>query len=226
MKQEALLYTNKVINVIPFGIDIDKFKRLANKTPLNNSDEINIGNIKAIETKYGVVILINAFNTVIKHFSSKNIKLYIIGDGSEKENCLRLVNELGIENKVVFTRRIAHNEIPEWQQKLDIFVSLSILDSESFGVSLVEAMSSGSCIVASNVDGFKEVLGNNNDCGTLVQKHSVEAAANAIIEIINNPNDSIRKASRARDRAVALYNWQDNIKQMIQVYNQVANIVK
>ena len=226
MKQEALLYTNKPITVIPFGIDIDLFKRPSDKIALSNVEEINIGNIKAIETKYGVLILIQAFNTVLKHFPLKNIKLYIIGDGSEKENCLKLVSDFGIENKVIFTGRIAHSEIAEWHQKLDIFVSLSILDSESFGVSLVEAMSSGSCVIASNVDGFKEVLDNNNECGTLVEKNSVEDAAKAIIDAISNPKNSVLKGSKARERAVAFYNWQNNIKQMIDVYNQVTIIEK
>jgi L-malate glycosyltransferase len=220
MKDETLLYTNKNITVTPFGIDIHQFNRAENQLPFHNSNEIAIGNIKAIETKYGVEILIKAFHKVVHHFPDKNIKLYLIGDGSEKENSRSLTFDLGIANKVVFTGRIAHSEIPQWHRKLDIFVSLSILDSESFGVSLVEAMSSMTCVIASNVVGFKEVLGEGNTCGAIVSKNSVEEAANAMITMINNPDQAIEKAKNARIRALNLYNWQDNIQQMVNVYNQ------
>lgn len=223
MKLETLLYTNKAITVTPFGIDIDKFKRQDTQLPFSNSNEINIGNIKAIENKYGVSILIEAFSMVVKCFSDKKIQLYLIGDGSEKDNCKQLAENLGIKDKVIFTGRIPHSDIPEWHRKLDMFVSLSVLDSESFGVSLVEAMSSKTCIVASDVDGFKEVLGTDNSCGIIVPKNSVDAAFKAIIEIIENPHHAIEKSKQARLRALAHYNWQDNIQTMINVYHQALN---
>jgi glycosyltransferase involved in cell wall biosynthesis len=218
MKNETLKYTKKAITVTPFGIDIDKFNRTDAQLPFQNLNEINIGNIKAIENKYGVDILIKSFHKVVIFFPDKNIKLYFIGDGSEKENCKKLIADLGITNKVVFTGRIAHNEIPKWHQKLDIFASLSVLDSESFGVSLVEAMSSKSCIIASDVAGFIEVLGEDNSAGIIVPKNSIDEVANAFIDLINNPQLAIQKANKARERAVSLYNWQDNIKQMMKVY--------
>lgn len=223
MKDEALLYTSKPITVIPFGTDIDKFNRTDDQLPFHHLNEINIGSIKAIEKKYGVDILIKAFHKVANHFPDKNIKLYLIGDGSEKENCQKLVSDLGIAHNVIFTGRIAHSEISQWHQKLDIFVSLSILDSESFGVSLVEAMSSRSCIIASNVAGFKEVLGEDNTAGIIVPKQSIDEATQAMVNMIANPTLSIEKAKKARERAVHFYNWQDNIKQMFDVYYQQLN---
>lgn len=221
MKNETLLYTNKAITVTPFGIDIDKFNRPETQLPFSNSNETNIGNIKALETKYGVTILIEAFAKVVKHFPNKNIQLFLIGDGSEKENCKQLAENLGVKEKVIFTGRIPHSDIPEWHRKLDVFVSLSVLNSESFGVSLVEAMSSQTCIVASDVDGFKEVLGEDNSCGIIVPKNSVDKASEALIQLIENPHLALLKAKNARARAIENYNWQDNIQTMINVYHQV-----
>jgi L-malate glycosyltransferase len=220
MKLETLFYTRKPITVTPFGINIDKFNRSDTQLPFSNSNEINIGNIKAIENKYGVSILIKAFANIVKHFPNKNLKLYLIGDGSEKDNCKQLAYNLGVMDKVIFTGRIPHSDIPEWHRKLDVFVSLSVLNSESFGVSLVEAMSSQSCIVASDVDGFKEVLGIDNSCGIIVPRNSVDAASEALIQLIENPQIAILKAKNARARAIENYNWQDNIQTMINVYHQ------
>ena len=224
MAKETSLYTSKKIDVTPFGIDTNKFRRDENQLPFLNSNEIKIGNIKAIENKYGVTILIEAFSKVVNHFPKKNLKLYLIGDGSQIDNCKQLVHELGIENKVEFTGRIPHSEIADWHKKLDIFISLSILESESFGVSLVEAMSSQSCIVASEVSGFKEVLGVDNVCGLIIPKNSVDKAKEAIIQLIENPSDSIKKAKKARQRALAFYDWNDNLENMVEIYkNEISS---
>lgn len=221
MKDEALLYTKKNIDVIPFGIDIDKFNRTETQLPLKDPGKVIIGNIKPLESKYGIGILISAFDMLVKKYPEKDLSLFLIGEGSEKEHYEKQVKELGIDRKVVFTGRIAHHEIADYHRKIDIFVSLSVLDSESFGVSLVEAMSSKSCVVASNVSGFKEVLGGNNDCGYLVAKSSAREAADAMAAFMENPEQALIKAHKARERAVALYNWEDNVKQMIGVYKRL-----
>lgn len=221
MREETLKYIDKPIDVIPFGIDIDKFNRLPGELPLSNSHEIHIGNIKSLETKYGIDILIYAFCDLLKKYSDKKIVLHLVGEGSEKNTYIKLVQELGISENVIFTGRIAHSEIAEYHKKLDIFICLSVLDSESFGVSLVEAMSSKTCVIASNVAGFKEVLGGDNTCGRLVAVKSINEAVEAMVEIIDNPTQAIKKVENARQRILQLYNWEDNIKQMIDVYSQV-----
>jgi glycosyltransferase involved in cell wall biosynthesis len=221
MKDEAALYTNKSIDVIPFGIDVNKFNRLSNELPFKSNDEIHIGNIKSLESKYGIDILIYAFNELCKKYTRKKLVLHLVGSGSEKDAYMQLVKELGISESVIFTGRIAHDEISEYHKKLDIFICLSILDSESFGVSLVEAMASKTFVIASNVAGFKEVLGSDNECGRLVSVKSVSEAVDAMMEIIDNPIQAHRKAENARNRAMRLYNWEDNIKQMIDVYSQL-----
>lgn len=221
MKDETLLYTNKHIDVIPFGIDIDKFNRRDDQLPLRDPAKVVMGNIKPLEAKYGIGILIRAFDTVVKKYPDKDLFLYLIGEGSAKEHYKKLAKQLGIEQQVIFTGRIAHSQIADYHRKIDIFVSLSVLDSESFGVSLVEAMSSKSCIVASSVAGFNEVMGGNNECGYLVAKNSAKEAAEAISALMERPEEALVKADKARRRAVALYNWQDNVKQMIEVYNRI-----
>jgi glycosyltransferase involved in cell wall biosynthesis len=221
MKDEAVKYTKNKIEVVPFGIDVDKFNRADDQLPFRNKDEVIIGNIKPLETKYGVSILIRAFSEVVKKYPTRRLTLYMVGEGSEKEHSEQLAEQLGVKQNIVFTGRIAYSEIEDYHKKIDIFVSLSILDSESFGVSLVEAMASRSCVMASNVAGFNEVLGGNNECGVLVAKGSVSEAADAMCHMIDHPEKALEKVNKARKRAVDLYNWDNNVKQMIRVYDWV-----
>lgn len=220
MKEETRLYTNKAIDVVPFGIDITKFNR---NTPVTIKDkkEIVIGNIKPLETKYGISILILAFEKVVNAFPDLNFKLLIIGEGSKRTIYENLAEERKLKDKVTFTGRISFDEIAGYHRSIDIFACLSILDSESFGVSVVEAMASKSFIVASKVAGFNEVMGANNNCGLMVTKESVEEAADAIITIINDPDAAQTRADNARNRACDLYNWDNNVKQMINVYTKI-----
>ena len=127
---------------------------------------------------------------------------------------------MGLRDSVVFTGRIPHVEIPEWHKKLDVFVSLSTC-RESFGVSLVEAMASRSCVIASDADGFKEVLGEDGSCGSIVAGNSVEEAFEAMSQVIENPSKALSQLSAARERVEQFYNWEKNLDQMVGIYNKI-----
>lgn len=220
MKDVTHTYTNKPIEVIPFGINTTLFNRKDNELPLKNINQIVIGNIKPLESKYGIDILIKVVNQLIKKHATKNISLILIGEGSEKNKYEVLARDLGISQNVNFAGRVPHKEIADYHNKIDLFVSLSVLDSESFGVSLVEAMSCRSVVVGSNVAGFNEVLGGNNEVGYLVPKNSVEEAVSVLNKIIDNPEEALSKVNLARTRVLKLYNWDSNVEQMISVYQK------
>ncbi|HEY1039668.1 MAG TPA: glycosyltransferase [Bacteroidia bacterium] len=215
MKNETQKYINKAVEVIPFGIDAAYFKIEEAKREITT-----IGLVKSLEEKYGVDILIRAFDQVIKKYRDKQLSLLFVGDGSKRSEYENLAAELGIADKVTFTGKVPHDKIMEYHRSIDIFVSLSRLDSESFGVSLVEAMALEKPVVASDVSGFKEVLG-SEPCGIIVKRNSVEEAANAIGMYIDNPELAQTNGKKARKRALELYNWDQNLKSMIHVYEQI-----
>lgn len=218
MKAETARYTEKKIRVVPFGIDCTIF------TPEGaaslNKEEITIGIIKSLEKKYGIDHLIRAFHEAVKINPDKRLKLLIVGDGSKNATYQKLCDDLGINHQVRFTGRVRHSEIPAYHRQIDIFVSLSVLDSESFGVSLVEAMASGKPVVASDVAGFKEVLG-DADCGILVPRNTHKEAALAISYYIQHPEVARQKGMNARKRALENYDWKHNLNEMIEVYKSL-----
>ncbi len=217
MKDETLKYTNTSIEIVPFGVDTEIFKPGGE----NSSDkkEITIGIIKSLEKKYGIDFLIKAFSEALKK-TDKNLKLLIVGDGSKKAVYVKLCNDLQIADKVVFTGRVTHNDVIKYHKQIDVFVCLSILDSESFGVSLVEAMACGKPVIASDVAGFKEVIG-NSDNGIIVPKNSFKEAADAICFYLENPDEAARKANNARKHVLQQYDWNKNVEQMISVYQKL-----
>ena len=220
MKQETLLYTHKNITVIPFGIDISKFSRRTDNEVLSNKKKLVIGNIKSLEDKYGIDLLIEAFHLFQKKHPEVNSELLIVGDGNKRASLEQLAKDLGIWGKVIFTGKINHEEIPNYHREIDIFICLSRLDSESFGVSLVEAMSSRSIVIASKVDGFSEVLDHCDKYGYLVEKNNPRAVADLIEHIVSNKEEALDKTNAARQRVLDLYDWEENLKSMLHVYNE------
>jgi len=218
MKEETAKYTSQKIAVVPFGVDTNVFAPGTND--LADKKEITIGIIKSLEKKYGIEYLIKAFHETIKINPGKELRLLIVGDGSKKSEYQKLCADLHMTDKVSFTGRVNHNEIANYHHQIDIFVSLSVLDSESFGVSLVEAMACGKPVVASNAAGFKEVLGSEK-CGLLVPKNTYKEAALAISQYLQNPQLAKEAGLNARKRVLENYDWKKNLEQMIAIYRNL-----
>ncbi len=210
-------FTNKKIEVIPFGIDTDKFKPLKAESLFTTEDTV-IGTIKTLEKKYGIEYLIRAFKIVKDEFPSKKLKLLIVGSGPEENNLKRIVRELGLENNTVFTGYINPDEIPKYHNMIDIFAALS--ESESFGVSALEASACEKPIIVSNAEGFKEIV-KDELTGFIVDRNNIQQAADKIKNLIKNKNFREKMGRAGREQVLNVYNWNDNVTQMIEVYKQI-----
>lgn len=212
-------YINQVIKtpvtVIPFGIDIEEFSPKKVESLFNESDFV-LASIKPLESLYNINILIKAFAKLLPKYN--NLKLLIIGEGSEQIALNQLCKELGIFEKVIFTGRVPFKEISRYYNMTDVLVNIS--EYESFGVSVVEAMACGTPVVVTNVGGLKEVV-KDDSVGLKVNIGDVDDTANAIEKLITDKNIYEQIAVNARKYAIERYNWQDNLKQMINEYSKL-----
>ena len=223
--QVRKLMNNSNMNIVitPFGVDIEKFSQ---KTYYTKNKNIRIGIVKKLKEKYGIEYLIRGFKIAIeqlekdKHIDiTENITLNIYGDGEQKEYLMQLCRELLIEDKVKFMGNIPNDKVADELKKIDIFALSSILDSESFGVAAVEAMSVGIPVVATDVDGFKEVI-EDNVTGLIVQRKNENELAKGLIKLILNDKKRIEMGKRGRERVERLYTFTDNVDTMIKyIYN-------
>lgn len=209
--------TNKAVHVIPFGVDINVFRK-REVASLFDKGTFVIGCIKALEELYNIDILIRAFAVLKQKHLNKKIKLIIIGVGSEESELKALVTELNLNEDVTFTGRIAFSEVSNYFNMLDVLVNIS--DYESFGVSVIEAMACEKPVVATNTGGLKEIIENDN-YGSLVEIKNVEQTANSIEKYLLDENLKHLVGLKSREKVIQKYNWDDNIKEMISVYNQL-----
>ena len=209
--------TDKIVQVIPFGVDVNEFCNKEVKS-LFVADTFVIGSIKPLEELYNTNVLIKAFANLKSKHSDEKIKLLIIGEGSQMEELKKLSSELNIQNDVTFTGRIAFSEISNYYNMLDVLVNIS--DYESFGVSVIEAMACEKPVIATNTGGLKEII-ENSTFGSLVEVGNVEQTTNEMEKYLLDETLKYNVGKAARAKVIEKYNWTNNIQQMIDVYSQL-----
>ncbi len=215
MAKETKKYSNKPIEITPFGVDINLFKKLDTVKPEN---EFIIGTVKSLASIYRIDILIKSFKLVLDKNPNLNLKLQIIGIGPDKEKLQLLTCNLQIEKYVHFIGKVENNHLPSYYNNFSTFVALS--DAESFGVVAVESMACECPVIVSDADGFKEVVV-DNETGFIVPKRNIEATALAIQKIIDDSSLREKMGKKGRERVECLYNWDDNVQKMIDIYHSV-----
>ncbi|MCB6203681.1 glycosyltransferase [Extibacter muris] len=209
------------ISITPFGVDL----KLFDSHRFNNTNEnrnIVIGNIKMLKPKYGIDKLIKAVSILEKRLQNqaedtKRISLKIYGEGNQKEELEELVKKLELGDIVSFEGYIPNTSVPEKLNEFDIFCAVSQLDSESFGVAVVEAMAMQIPVVVSDVDGFKEVV-NDGETGIVVSKEDVVEIASALEKLVMDSNLRKEYGMNGRKRVEQLFDWERNVNDMEQLY--------
>jgi glycosyltransferase involved in cell wall biosynthesis len=219
MAKRMRRFTDKSVTVTPFGVDLTKFRRLSGPSLFSAGDTV-IGTVKALETKYGIEYLIRAFKILRGALPSTPVKLLIVGSGSQKEHLESLVRDLGVWQDTRFVGPVAHDRVPEYLNMLDIAVMASVQDSESFGVSVIEASACCKPVVVSDVGGLPEVV-EDGVTGLVVKAKSEEAIAAALERLVLDPDLRTRMGEAGRDRVRRLYDWNVNVEQMLGIYTDV-----
>ena len=209
------------ILVTPFGVDTNKFKKenSNNNSNNNNNNNLTIGIVKKLEDKYGIKYLIIGFNKLLKK-GKKDLKLVIIGKGSKEKELKEMVLKFGIEKNVEFIGRIPHSEVSEYLNKFDIYCAPSVLNSESFGVAIVEASACEIPVVVSDVGGLPEVV-ENGKTGYVVESRNSDILAQKLYELCESKKLREKLGKNGREKVLKEYDWNSNVNEMIKIYEKI-----
>ncbi|HNW97300.1 MAG TPA: glycosyltransferase [Bacteroidales bacterium] len=216
LAQETKKYTSKKINVIPFGVDTEKFFKNVKKILFNEND-IVIGTIKTLEKVYGIDYLIKAFAKLKEKNKGLSLKLLIVGSGSCEQEYKNLVKELGIKPDVIFTGYVDHCDIVKYYNNIDVFVVSSI--RESFGVSVLEASACELPVVVTDTGGLPEVV-EKNKTGMIVPVKDIDEIVNALELLISSEKLRIDMGESGRKHVIKSYDWSKNVQAMINMYKK------
>ena len=191
------------ITVIPNAVDIEKFTYGVEpdqnlRTQLGLQNKIVLGFIGSFYAYEGLPLLLEALPKIIKQ--QPLTRLLLVGGGPQEQLIKQKAKELGLEEYVIFTGRVAHDRVQDYYNQVDIFVyprlSMRLTDLVT-PLKPLEAMAQGRLVVASDVGGHKELI-RDNETGRLFKANDPDALASAVLSLLNQPQqwETLRAAGR------------------------------
>lgn len=144
-------------------------------------------------------------------------KLEFVGDGPQMSTAIELAKQLEISEKVIFSG--ASSQVKDKLAASDVFILLSRW--EGLPLTILEAMSLGLPIIASNVGGVSETI--DRDCGFLVESTSDDGLLSAIESLICSVQLRARLGMAARGRYEMYFTLPRMINDTFAIYNQVVD---
>ena len=185
MAEEAAKYTNRSFIITPFGIDMNLFSP-AKRKRAESKENFIIGTVKALEDKYGIKYILQAARIVKDKRPDIPLKIRIAGKGSKEKDYRNLSEQLELTQDTTWLGFISQEDAAiEWAN-MDIAIIPSIYNSESFGVSAVEAEACGTAIIVSDIPGLMEAT-LPGISSIVVPRENSEMIAENIISLYDNP---------------------------------------
>jgi glycosyltransferase involved in cell wall biosynthesis len=125
---------------------------------------------------------------------------------------------LGIADRVTFTGAVAYSRVPELHNALDISVFPSIEDSESFGVSVVEAQACARPVIVSRIGGLPEVV-REQETALIVPPRDAGALAAALGELIRDPERARAMGRAGREHVLKHYDLAQCVQLLERYYD-------
>ncbi|HEY7970268.1 MAG TPA: glycosyltransferase family 4 protein [Candidatus Limnocylindrales bacterium] len=172
--------------VIPNGVDIDRFQR---SVPIARWQDgtSNILFVGRFEPRKGLLELLKAYRLL--HKTGCDCRLLVVGSGPLAREARRYVATRRLRG-VEFLGRVSDEEKAQLFRTADVYASPAT-GGESFGIVLLEAMASGTAIVASDIHGYKGVVRRGREA-LLVPPRDSKAIAGAIGRLLGD--DAERRA--------------------------------
>lgn len=136
----------------------------------------------------------------------------IVGEGPDRSALESLADQLEVADRVHFAGEVAHDELPKLLQTSDVFVQPSI-GEEAFGISVVEAMSCGLPVLASDQGGLREIVVEGKT-GHLVPAGDL-SAWRAALQKLADPLLRKRMGEAGRERVLEHFTWAGNAKHLV-----------
>ena len=132
------------------------------------------------------------------------------GSGEEEEHIKNLINDLKLNEEILFLGAISNKELPPYYATADIFIGPSIIaksgDTEGLPVTYMEAMASGCYIIGSDLEGNKDII-KDGITGSLVKQKSSSDISKKVIDVLKNKKKSEKIAKKGMNYVNKNFGW-------------------
>jgi glycosyltransferase involved in cell wall biosynthesis len=200
---------------IAIGIDTDIFSPLTQAPRASKPTILFLANL---QKKKGIFVLLDAFADVFK--AIPNCRLIVAGAGPEAEAISQKLQAMDCKHNVELVGRIERPDVPALLHRADVFCLPSF--GEPYGAVILEAMSSGKAIVATDAGGIPHLVPTNGRI--LVPPQNAFALAAALIRVVSD--EPLRRSMGIANRAHVEehLSWPSVIDQLEQGYSAALNL--
>ena len=231
------------------GVDTDQFAEAQERVRQRSLQTISAAQssssllfVGRVSPEKGLHTLVNAFCQIVAQFptaqlfivgSKRQISSEFIVDLSDDPLVQNLaiydeVNYLEtlkaqlpseIAHRVIFTGQISHLLLQDYFQRADVLINPSV--SEAFGMSLVEAMATGTPTIGTAVGGMPEIV-RHGETGYVVPPEQPDKMAGAIARLLSDKLLREQMGEAGRTRTVEMFSWQAIATSLLHQYNRLS----
>ena len=217
---------NSKVTVIPNAVNVESFSLASSPDPalqakLGLTGCTVVGFIGSFYAYEGLDLLIAALPALIR--ARPDVKVLLVGGGSQEANLRQQAEQLGVTDKVVFAGRVPHQEVTRYYDLINVLayprhpMRLTELVTP---LKPLEAMAQGQLFVASDVGGHKELI-EHNKTGVLFKAGSADSLAQSLLDLLNNPALWPLLRTNGREFVENVRNWKNSVANYVEPYQQL-----
>jgi PEP-CTERM/exosortase A-associated glycosyltransferase len=216
------------ITVIPNAVDIEKFTFGEQPSPallekLNLVDQTVLGFIGSFYAYEGLLLLLDALPEIIQH--NPSVRLLLVGGGPQDKQIRSKVAAMGLQDSVVLTGRVPHDQVQQYYNLVDVFVyprlSMRLTDLVT-PLKPLEAMAQGRVLIASDVGGHHELI-QDKVTGYLFKAGDRTSLAETVSYAINDRANWDKLRLAGRQYVEGERNWSVSVNLYKAVYEKCNN---
>lgn len=191
---------DKNVHIVPTGVEVERFYKenvdneeitLIKKELNLKKDDFVILYVGRLAQEKNVELLIKSQVDIVK--KNKRAKLVIVGSGPDYEKYIELATDLKIKNNIIFTNAIPWEEMPNYYNIANVFVTASTTETQ--GLTVIEAMAASLPVICIEDESFSNVVINHLNGRTFTNDKEYKKA---LIETMASKNELNKMSKQAR----------------------------
>ena len=185
-------------HVVPFGIDVSKYDTLV--PPARPKPERG-----GLVLACGRLVPYKGFDVLVRAAAGRGFNVWITGEGRERAHLEQLIRQLDVGDRVHLLGSVPDDELAKLMCTADVFVMPSVTSAETFGLVQLEAMAAGRPIVNTSLDTAVPYVARDGIEAITVPPGDHTKLADAIDEVLSDPDLRQRMGHAARQRVITTY---------------------